>query len=125
MESSENLLFGGFGGISDLGASDAYGGGGVFDFPLLNELRSFALQAEDHTFSETFATATQLMMSADHAVVALCRLADQSLYGLVKRAKKLPIFSHLDITQQMGLLRGSWIDGVLFDYLQRQVTTSA
>lgn len=91
-------------------------------FPLLNQLLCLTIRHLQES-SEPLKVFTSLMRQPERAFLTFCKLADQSLYDLVKRAKKLKRFSKLQIHQQMHLLRGSWLDSLIFDHLQRQICT--
>ncbi|KAF1379651.1 hypothetical protein PFLUV_G00178240 [Perca fluviatilis] len=54
----------------------------------------------------------------------MCKMADQTLFGLVEWARNSPLFKELKVEDQMVLLQSCWSELLVLDHLCRQVTYS-
>ncbi|XP_068605519.1 nuclear receptor subfamily 5, group A, member 5 [Brachionichthys hirsutus] len=52
----------------------------------------------------------------------MCKMADQTLFGLVQWARNSTLFKELKVEDQMVLLQSSWSELLVLDHLCRQVT---
>ncbi|MBN3324196.1 NR5A2 protein, partial [Atractosteus spatula] len=51
----------------------------------------------------------------------MCKMAEQTLLGLVEWARRCAIFKELPVEDQMALLQGCWSELLVLDHLYRQV----
>ncbi|KAI7803656.1 nuclear receptor subfamily 5, group A, member 5 [Triplophysa rosa] len=51
----------------------------------------------------------------------MCKMADQTLFGLVEWARNSTLFKDLKVEDQMGLLQSCWSELLILDHLCRQV----
>ncbi|XP_062305833.1 nuclear receptor subfamily 5, group A, member 5 [Osmerus eperlanus] len=54
----------------------------------------------------------------------MCKMADQTLFGLVEWARNSPLFKELKVEDQMVLLQSCWSELLVLDHMCRQVTYS-
>ncbi|XP_028268837.1 nuclear receptor subfamily 5, group A, member 5 isoform X2 [Parambassis ranga] len=52
----------------------------------------------------------------------MCKMADQTLFGLVEWARSSALFKELKVEDQMALLQSCWSELLVLDHLCRQVT---
>lgn len=52
----------------------------------------------------------------------MCKMADQTLFGLVEWARNSALFKELKVEDQMALLQNCWSELLVLDHLCRQVT---
>uniref|UniRef100_A0A8C5CKP9 Nuclear receptor subfamily 5, group A, member 5 n=1 Tax=Gadus morhua TaxID=8049 RepID=A0A8C5CKP9_GADMO len=52
----------------------------------------------------------------------MCKMADQTLFGLVEWARNCAFFKDLKVEDQMALLQSCWSELLVLDHLSRQVT---